>query len=53
MDDVKAFIDAFFEGLSNTTINLFSKYSFSLLELFVDAAILGILGYIAYRLFNG
>lgn len=49
---LKEFIDAFFNGLKETTITLFGKYSFSLWELIVDAAVVTILGYFIYRYFN-
>lgn len=53
MGDVKDFIDSFWNGLSSTTMTFFDKYTFSLLELFITAAIVSIIAYFLWRLFNG
>lgn len=53
MEVVKEFIDAFFDGLRSTTITLFDKYSFSLYELCITAAIVTILSYFIWKYFNG
>lgn len=53
LEVVKEFIDAFFNGLKSTTITLFGKYSFSLFDLCISAAIVSILAYFLYKYFNG
>lgn len=53
MEDVKDFIDSFWNGLSSTTMTFFGKYSFTLLELFITITIVSIIAYFLWRLFNG
>lgn len=49
---VKEFIDAFFNGLKDTTITIFDEYSFTLYELCITCAVVTILAYCIWKYFN-